>query len=60
MPDISVSFSAYCAWCGSGMCGNVEVEYNSKETKITIEPCGRCIEDAKEEGHEEGVASVET
>lgn len=68
MPEISVEFSAYCACCGAGMCGNVEVDRDSRGAKIIIEPCKRCIENAKEEGHDkgyeeghaDGVASVET
>lgn len=60
MPEISVEFSAYCSWYGQGMCGNVEVDRDSRGVKIIIEPCERCIGDAKEEGRAEGVASVET
>lgn len=51
MPDIS--FEAYCNKCGAGLCQNISVDSGYRGVKISIDPCDRCLEEAKEEGREE-------
>lgn len=62
MPDMTVSFECYCSYCGAGICNNVTVKEAAWKGRIRldIEPCEKCLESAKEEGFEDGVASVET
>lgn len=51
MPTLELEFEAYCNICNAGMCGNVEARRSRTRghPQITIDPCARCIESAKEE-----------
>lgn len=50
----SIEFSVYCS-CGEGLCSTTEVSHNQYgEPHVTIEPCEKCLEKAKDEGDTEG------
>ena len=46
----TVKIHLFCAGCGN----EVEVSAESPVNIWRIEPCGKCLEAAKSEGHEEG------
>lgn len=56
MPDISVEFELFCGGCKAGICNNASegTTPGRRQKYFTIEPCGKCIADAKEEGIDEG------
>lgn len=58
MPTIetSIEFEAFCAVCKKGICANFEyrTSMNRGAHQFTVEPCERCLGDAKQEGLEEG------
>jgi len=45
----SIEFEVWCS-CGNGLCNQ------TTEVKggIQVQPCGKCLESAREEGREEG------
>lgn len=47
--EITLSFEAYCDGCGGGMCGNVQTRKSHRRSldQITIEPCEKCLENAR-------------
>ena len=53
MPEIEVSVSVYCS-CGEGLCNQSSSGSNRNGAFITVEPCAKCLESAKEEGKKEG------
>lgn len=50
MPTIECEFEVWCS-CGYGLCN---LTSNCKGG-IKVEPCPKCIEAARKEGHEEGL-----
>lgn len=49
--ETTVAFDVYCSGCGKGICHLVDVDDRRK--RIHVEPCEKCLEDAKEEGRRE-------
>ena len=54
-----LEFQAYCERCGHGLCANVETyerHYNDGDTErwIEIEPCERCLDEARKQVRWEG------
>lgn len=51
---VSLDFEVFCGKCGAGICSNAETRksYRRLYPQITIEPCERCLEEAKETGEE--------
>ena len=59
MPSLETNFDVFCAVCGAGLCNNAEVTYPiQKQPRIDITPCENCLDDAREEGREEGKAQA--
>jgi len=54
MPTFDLDFEVYCAECGAGLCNQSDAESTSRGFKVTIEPCKRCLEDARQEGFDKG------
>lgn len=52
--ELTLDFEAYCNECGAGICGNVETRKSHRRglDQITVQPCEKCIANAKEEGAE--------
>jgi hypothetical protein len=53
MPEMIVEFEVYCS-CGNGICSNASVKLTKYGNIVTIGPCEKCIEAAKEDGYDEG------
>jgi len=53
--EVRVEFEAFCAGCGGGMCGNVDTRSSRRRgmSQITIQPCEKCLEVARDEGRVE-------
>jgi hypothetical protein len=60
MPTLDVEFEAFCAKCGWPMGGNVDTRTSRTRRipQITVAPCERCIDRARDEGYEEGYAKA--
>jgi hypothetical protein len=52
MPSIDLEF--YCSNCGAAMCNNINLDYKWSYIAVNIEPCENCLENAKDEGYENG------
>lgn len=50
--EVELSISVYCARCGAGLCGNVNVRRDG--TTIDMDPCEDCLDDMYETGKREG------
>lgn len=55
MPELGLEFEVFCGGCGAGLCGNcTEGKTRGRGMPfITVEPCEKCLEKAKEEGRSE-------
>ena len=53
MPLLELEFEVFCS-CGNGLCNNTTEGRNRYSQYITVEPCEKCLDVAREEGHEEG------
>jgi len=59
MPNIEVEltgdveFEVYCS-CGNGICANTRVSYNRGRNQVMVEPCEKCLAQARNEGYDEG------
>ena len=53
MPLIETEIEVYCS-CGNGLCGQSKVANNRRGQAITVEPCQKCLDAAKEEGAKDG------
>lgn len=53
--EVTIDFEVFCDSCNRGLCRQTTVKGN----RVYIEPCQRCLEDAKREGFEEGLESKE-
>lgn len=51
MPEISIDVEVWCS-CGEGLCNQSSAEHRGRG--IVVEPCGKCLEIAKQEGYDEG------
>ena len=62
MPEVNatITWEIWCAKCGAPLCGNVSVRRHSRfdENRFNIEPCEKCLDAARDEGYEEGVAII--
>ncbi len=58
MPSFSVAvdFEVFCGGCNAGLCNKTETsKTRTREMNAaTVEPCARCLEDARKEGADEG------
>ena len=46
--EVEVEVEIWCGGCGADLCGQSTVHRDS----ITVEPCKKCLEDARQEGRE--------
>lgn len=51
MPNISTTFE--CDECGSTLEATVTYDRYGENVEFSIIPCGKCLEEAREEGREE-------
>lgn len=60
MPDVSMNVEVYCT-CGEGLCNQTESTRTRSrgEACFIVEPCRKCLENAKEEGFDEGRKAAE-
>lgn len=59
--EVSIEFYVYCANCGEGLCRNTTVDTMraSGTPRVNVDPCPKCISDAKAEGYQEGYQKAE-
>jgi hypothetical protein len=56
-----IEFEVYCARCGAGICGNVDVSHGRAGHRILrIDPCERCLKSERDEGYDEGYQEGQT
>ena len=53
MPTFDIDFEVFCARCGNGLCNQSDTTQERGRNKLTVEPCEKCLEEAKEEGKAE-------
>ncbi len=56
MPEVSVEVEVYCAKCGDGLCDQTEstTGFSRGEPQFRVDPCRRCLDEAREEGKSGG------
>ena len=57
MPEFTIEFEVYCEKCGAGLCPNTsteEADRNRRYPRAYVEPCEKCLSDAKSDGYDEG------
>ena len=52
MTEIKVDLEAWCQRCGAGLCSNITAR--KQAGRISIEPCEKCLENARDEGFDAG------
>lgn len=59
--DAEVDFEVYCAKCGAGLCNNADTRASRLRgmPQVTIEPCERCLDAAREEGAAKAMEEAE-
>ena len=64
MPEfnIEVEFEVYCGTCGRGLCNQSSTSSGRTVSRVDVEVCRHCLEEAKDEayrnGYEDGRDSV--
>lgn len=53
MPEINVEIEVWCS-CGEGLCNQSSDSNKGRGAGIEVEPCGKCLETAKQQGYDEG------
>lgn len=51
--ELTVKFEVFCS-CGEGLCAQTTVGENRSGPTITVEPCAKCLEQAKDDGEQKG------
>jgi hypothetical protein len=58
MPTITtdVEFEAFCSECNAGICNNLTYRqsHNRGAHQFTVDPCDKCIKNAKQDGYDAG------
>lgn len=56
MPSIEVDIEIFCGGCGEGICNNADGgrTRNRQQPCFTVNPCEKCLDNAKKEGEKEG------
>jgi hypothetical protein len=59
--DVDVDFEVFCARCGAGLCNqsDTRTSRNRKYPQVTVEPCERCLDSAREEGAAKAMEEAE-
>lgn len=54
--NVEVDFSVYCGACGAGLCNQSDTADGGhhRERKVTVEPCKKCLDEARNEGDQAG------
>ncbi len=60
MPDVSINIDVYCGKCGAGLCQQTGVSYYRGNQSFNVDPCQNCLDEAKEEGYQDGLVDTET
>lgn len=53
MPELSVDFDVYCS-CGAPLCDQTDVSQDRYGAKLTVEPCQKCLDEARDNGFNDG------
>jgi len=53
MPEISIEVEVWCS-CGEGLCGQTTDAGKRGRAGVSVEPCGKCLGRAEQEGHDRG------
>lgn len=51
--EVDIQLDFYCDVCGNPMCDNIS--YGKQRAILKIEPCEKCLEEAREEAREEAL-----
>ena len=55
MPAFEVVFEVVCGKCGAGLCNQTETRKALRGTDyITVDPCEKCLDEARYEGFAQG------
>jgi len=56
MPIAEIEIEIYCAQCGAGLCNQTEFATTRGRglPSFRVEPCEKCLNEAREEAREEG------
>jgi len=59
VPNITINIDVYCARCGAGLCNQTTFNegrggFYSKDSSFSVEPCQKCLDEARQEGYDEG------
>lgn len=63
MPEISIEIEVFCS-CGEGLChqstgdSGTIIGYRNRGPSITVEPCEKCQDRARQEGYQDGYDSA--
>lgn len=52
-PQMSVEFEVICGHCNGGLCRSTTVDERHNVPVVIVDPCEKCLEDAKDEGRAE-------
>lgn len=51
--DLNIDFEVWCS-CGNSLCNQASTNNSGKSPSVTIEPCEKCINSARDEGYDDG------
>ncbi len=57
--DVEIEFEVYCATCGAGLCGQSDGSHGSRGPRVDVEVCETCVNNARDEGYQEGYDEAE-
>jgi len=57
MPKINIDVDIWCS-CGNGLCSQTQVQYGRGDPGLIVEPCEKCLADARDAGFREGYDSA--
>jgi hypothetical protein len=57
--NVEVEFDVYCGKCGNALCPQSRTDdyrrgYGGQTRAVHVDPCDRCLDEAKSEGYDEG------
>lgn len=65
MPEfnVEVEFDVYCGKCGAALCPQSRTQDHVRGRNsgryVEVDPCEKCIEEARDNGHADGYAEAE-
>lgn len=54
MPTFELDFEVFCAKCGAGLCNQSDATTDRYGSRVSVEPCSKCMDDANYEGYLKG------